>query len=65
MERTIMITPDYLRQLADKIENAHKYHDHKMFAVLKVRKQPNGTERFILEQESSYPECSSTYYEIK
>lgn len=65
MERTIIITPDYLRRLADKIENEHKYHDHKMFAVLKIRKQSNGTERIILEQESSYPECNSTYYEIK
>lgn len=64
MER-IVITPDYLRQLADEIENAHKYHDHKMVAILKIRKQPNGTERVILEQESSYPECNSIYYEIK
>lgn len=65
MERTIMITPDYLRKLADEIENAHKYHDHKGYAVLKTRKRPNGEVIFILEQESSYPECNSTFYEIK
>jgi hypothetical protein len=61
----IIITPEYLRRLADEIENAHKYHDHKMFAVLKIRKQPNGVEKIFLEQESSYPECNSIYYEIR
>lgn len=60
----VKITPEYLRWLADTIEQKEKYGCMCGCVYLTMHKYPSGKEYAEFEQPCGYAECTSSYYRL-